>query len=96
MEMENFIQLSIHRSIPLRKDVTNNDSGHSFVSQSESMLGQDWVLMQDGALMQAKTGNKDWVPMKEKEEQTDRVPMMMEDGVPMQRHTGVLIESVPD
>ena len=52
--------------------------------------------------MQAKTGNKDWVPMKEKGEQTDGVPMqndwvpMMEDGVPMQKHTGVLLESVPD
>ena len=52
--------------------------------------------------MQAKTGNKDWVPMKEKGGQTDGVPMqndwvpMMEDGVPMQKHTGVLLESVPD
>ena len=57
------------------------------------MLDQDWVLMQ------AKT---DWVPMKEKGEHTDGVPMqndwvpMMEDGVPMQKHTGVLLESVPD
>ena len=45
---------------------------------------------------------KDWVPMKEKGEHTDRVPMqndwvpMMEDGVPMQVHTAVNVESVPD
>ena len=44
----------------------------------------------------------DWVPMKEKGEQKDWVPMqndwvpMMDDGVPMQKHTGVLLESVPD
>jgi hypothetical protein len=49
--------------------------------------------------MQAKT---DWVPMKEKGEHTDGVPMqndwvpMMEDGVPMQKHTGVILESGPD
>jgi hypothetical protein len=54
--------------------------------------------------MQVKTGNKDWVPMKEKGEQKDWVTMqndwvpMMEDGVPMQRHTGVFLdlESVLD
>ena len=40
--------------------------------------------------MKEKGGQKDWVPM-----QNDWVPMM-EDGVHMQKHTGVLLESVPD
>ena len=102
MEMENFMQLSVHSTVTLREDITNNHSDPSFLSQSKSMLYLDWVLMKDWALMQAKTRDKDWVPMKEKGEQKDWVPMqnywvpMLEDGVSMHGQTGVSIESVPD
>ena len=45
--------------------------------------------------MQKKTGDKDLVPIQANGEQTDWVPML-EDRVPMQRYTGVLIEYVMD